>query len=147
MPKVRSFLSAVRAENPALPVGTAGFCWGGQFAVLLAHGAEVDGKPLIDASFTAHPSFLKIPGDIEKIKKPVSIAIGDKDFVLSAAQAKQTEGILKKLEGVKTEIQHYAGAGHGFAVRADYNNDKQSAQAAEAEDQAVNFFTQCFKEV
>lgn len=145
-PKVREFLTAVRAnEAKSLPIGVAGFCWGGQHAVYLASGVEVNGKPLSDACFTAHPSSLSIPGDIKKIKKPTSIAIGDKDFVMPMSQVKETEGELKKISGVHTEIVVYPGAGHGFSVRADMGNEKQSEQAKQAEDQALNFFSEVFK--
>lgn len=148
MPKVNEFFTAVRKdEGASLPVGAAGFCWGGPHIFDLAKGKEVNGKPLVDAVFTAHPSNLSIPGDVKGIKKPVSVAIGDKDFAMSIQQVREMEGALKKIDGLKSEVVVYPGAGHGFSIRADLANEKQAEQAAEAEDQAVKFFTESFTNV
>ncbi|EGR51757.1 uncharacterized protein TRIREDRAFT_33169, partial [Trichoderma reesei QM6a] len=70
-PRVKGFFEQLRKEEgSSLPVGAAGFCWGGKQVILLAHGDTIDGRPLIDAGFTGHPSLLSIPGDIEKLKVP-----------------------------------------------------------------------------
>ena len=45
----------------------------------LAAEAPSDNKALVDVVFTAHPSGLKFPTEIEAIRKPFSVAIGDKD--------------------------------------------------------------------
>lgn len=146
MPKVQRFVEKVRLNEGAnLPIGAAGFCWGGPHVVRLASGlASTDGKPIVDASFTAHPSNLSIPGEIVGIKKPVSFAIGDEDPVLSMKQVTILEGVLKKLD-VKTELVVYPGGGHGFGVRADPNNKQQAKHAAEAEEQAMKFFSDTFQ--
>lgn len=129
-----------RNEAAHLPVGVTGYCWGGKHVVLLAEGFKVDGKPLIDAAFTAHPSFLSLFDDIEKITVPVSFALGDKDNMVSPEQAKQLEKIvLAKPEGQKGECRIYPGYGHGFACRVDVTNEDPKG-AAEAEDQALAWF-------
>ena len=143
-PKIQSYFHSVRQADPSLPIGAAGFCWGGKHTIDLASGTEVNGKPLIDAGFTAHPSNVVVPADIKRIKKPVSIAIGDKDMVMSMAQVKQTQDVLKGMENVKSEVVVYPGAGHGFSVRAELGNEKLLEQAAKAEAQAIDWFTQCF---
>ncbi|KAF9885832.1 hypothetical protein FE257_012304 [Aspergillus nanangensis] len=141
-PIVRSFFESVRQnEGARLPIGVAGFCWGGKHAIYLAHGAEIDGKPLINASFTGHPSFLNVPGDIEKINIPVSLAVGDLDSVVTPVVAKEIEKILSGKDG---EVKIYVGAGHGFCVRADSVLSDASRQAAESEDQAIDWFTRHF---
>lgn len=86
-PIVTSFFTAVREnEGRNLPMGAAGFCWGGKHTVHLAHGlstpATSDGtkpsRPLIDAAFTGHPSMLHdIPDEVGRIRIPTSFAIGD----------------------------------------------------------------------
>ena len=43
--------------------------------MLAADEEKVDGKSLIDCGFTAHPSLLSVPNDMEKVKKPLSVAI------------------------------------------------------------------------
>lgn len=119
-PRVTSFMKAVREnEGASLPIAAAGFCWGGQHVMSLARGETAsNGKPLVDACFTAHPSNLSIPADFEKTTKPVSIAIGDKDFVMPMKQIEQAKKIWAGKSDVETEIRVYPDALHGFAVRA-----------------------------
>ncbi|KAI0465851.1 dienelactone hydrolase family protein [Xylaria cf. heliscus] len=147
-PVVKSFMESLRQNEAAhLPVGVTGYCWGGKHAVLLAEGFKVDGKPLIDAGFTAHPSLLTLFDDIEKIAVPVSFALGDKDNMVSPEQAKQLEKIiLAKPEGQKGEVRIYPGYGHGFACRVDVTNEDPKG-AVEAEDQALAWFEKSFEGV
>lgn len=145
MPRVMSFLTELRkAEAAKLPVGVAGFCWGGQHVVHLAAEAPSDSKPLVDVCFTAHPSAVSFPQDIEKIRKPFSVAIGDKDPLMTQEQARETEAALRKNK-VEYEVVVYEGAGHGFSVRIDRTNPKQTEQAVQAEEQAVKWFTKHFE--
>ncbi len=144
-PKVQKFFQSVREQDPKVPLGAAGFCWGGKFAIDLAQGVEVNGKSMIDACFTAHPSWIIVPTDIEKVKIPLSIAVGDQDFVLPMPQVKQVQGILKDREDITGELVVYSGAGHGFSVRADLGNKQQQKQAEQAKDQAIKWFTEAFK--
>lgn len=140
-PLLHSFFTSLRAnEGSQLPLGVAGFCWGGKHAIDLTHAPKDGSKPLVDTCFVAHPSNLILPVDIEKVSRPLSVAIGDKDFVLREAGRKQVKGILKERENVRSEFVLYPGAGHGFSIRADPKNEKQAEQAAEAEDQAINWF-------
>lgn len=146
-PIVKSFFAAVRQnEGAQLPVGAAGFCWGGKHTVILAHGAEVDGKPLINAGFTGHPSLLSIPGDIEKIKIPVSFALGELDMVVKKPQIEQIKSIMESKDGLG-EVKVYYGAGHGFCVRADHVLKDAEQAATEAEDQALDWFNRQFANV
>jgi len=128
-----------------LPIGAAGFCWGGKHTAVLCHGERsANSKILIDAGFTAHPSRLAIPGDIEKVKLPLSIAHAGDDAVLSMDQIRQVEGIFKKLDGVSHEVVTYPGASHGFSVRADPTKVSEDKHADEAALQAINWFSQHF---
>jgi pimeloyl-ACP methyl ester carboxylesterase len=125
-PRVLKFMLELRkqADTDKLPVGAAGFCWGGHHVVMLCHGAESstglsapgETRSLIDVGFTAHPSFLKIPQDLEGIKLPLSIAWGEHDMQVKLPQVKVAEATLAKNEGVDTEVKIYKGAGHGFGV-------------------------------
>ncbi|KAL3473574.1 dienelactone hydrolase family protein [Aspergillus californicus] len=150
-PIVESFFSAVRhAERADLPIGGAGFCWGGKHTVLMAHGASttVNGveKPLIDAGFTGHPSLLSIPDDIEKIVRPVSFALAELDTNVKAEQIKTIQKIVEGKE-IGGEVKVYLGAGHGFCVRADTAVEDSNRQAKESEEQAVEFFRRCFNKL
>ena len=119
-------------------------------AIYLAHGASSssNGKPLIDAAFTAHPSNLAVPADIEKVKLPLSIAHGTEDVVLSNANAKTIQDIFTQKEketgtqaqGERFEIRTIEGAKHGFAVRGDPDDKAELEYAQIGEDQAVTWF-------
>jgi dienelactone hydrolase len=156
-PKITAFFTALRtAAGPSIPIGAAGYCWGGKHAINLAHGLTLplhlakytDGtRTLIDCAFAAHPAGLDGDGiaEIEKIVMPLSIAIGDKDMVMGM---KMVEGIRKCLdkkreskEGkVESEVVVYPGAKHGFAVRGDPGNEREMEQGVQAEEQAVRWF-------
>lgn len=144
---VRGFFEQLRKDEGATQsIGAAGFCWGGKHVVQLAAGLEKDGKPLLDAGFTAHPSFLSIPGDLEKLKRPVSFALAAKDAQISPDQGAQIKKIVEALPAPATGESHiFAKTGHGFAVRADMNETDVAAQAAKAEDQAIAWFKKHFK--
>ncbi|OAA46578.1 Dienelactone hydrolase [Beauveria brongniartii RCEF 3172] len=145
-PVVKGFFEQLRKDEGATqPIGAAGFCWGGKHVVLLSHGHEIDGKPLLDAGFTAHPSILSIPSDIQKIQRPVSFALAANDDQISPAKAEKVKAIVEALPSPATgEAYVIPGTGHGFAVRADMTKDDVAAQAARAEDQAVDWFNKHF---
>ena len=143
-PRIFDFFKALRQNEAAdLPLGAAGFCWGGRYATLLCHDAEKapDGKSLVDVGFIAHPSLLVLPDDIELVRKPLSIAVGTRDNQLSLPKLEQIKAIFAEKEQGKFELVVYEGAMHGFAVRGNPNNRKELEQGREAEDQAVAWFT------
>ncbi|KAK5941235.1 hypothetical protein PMZ80_006512 [Knufia obscura] len=155
MPKVTAFFEAVR-ENEAkemnLPIGDAGFCWGGQHTFALASGEykTKGGQVLCDAHFTAHPSNVSVPGDAKKVKLPLSVAAAGKDKVMTVEQAREVEAILREKtekEGLKhSEVVYYMEAGHGFGVRADPGNEKVKKHADGSVQQAVRFWNRVFDE-
>jgi len=141
-PVVENFFSELRkAEGANLPVGAAGFCWGGKHTFLLARKAG--DQALIDAGFVGHPSFVDFPGDIEKLKLPLSIAVGDKDNQIPPKMAAEIKTMFEKeSERGAREIRVYDNCGHGFCVRADatLKDSEPVQQAAEAEDQCIEWF-------
>jgi dienelactone hydrolase len=149
MPRVNSFLSSIRGSaDSALPVGCAGFCWGGQHVVRLGLGDSVDPAtklPLSDSLFTAHPSSVT-EADFKHIKRPISVASGSKDIVTSLDMIRKAEAALRQ-SGAKHEVVIYEGARHGWSVRIDRANPKLKEQAEEAERQAVNWFSKTFADV
>ena len=130
-----------------MPVGAAGFCWGGKYVFLLCSDSEkaTNGKSLIDCGFTAHPSNVVIPADAQNVKLPLSVAVGDVDIALSLADVQKTKAILEEKGKDIHEVVIIPGAKHGFAIRAFPNDEKAVAQGLQAEEQAVNWFTKCFK--
>lgn len=143
MPRVKGFIEAIRQSKEGhLPLGAAGFCWGGLHVLALAREPFTTAKeaPLVNAVFTAHPSNISIPDDVTGLRMPVSLAIGDKDFIMPRAQVEKVQKIWDAAKDVATEVIVYPGAGHGFSVRGDPNNGAQVQQSEEAERQAVSWF-------
>lgn len=143
-PKIYDFLRAVREENKGLKLGVAGFCWGGRYTVLLCSGQEKmqDGSPLVDCGYTAHPSSLAVPTDIEAVTLPLSIANGTEDIQLTKEKMDIVRPILEKKskEGIDCELVVYEGAKHGFAVRSKEGDEREARQMKESIEQAVKFF-------
>lgn len=153
-PGVLSFVQGLRTSPPSpfsaqdLKIAAAGFCWGAKHAILLSHDDESSRvqsssdktSPLIDCAFTAHPSLVDMPVDIEKIKMPMSVAVGDKDFVMNAATAKQAKEILDAKDGNNHEFVILPGAEHGFAIRTQVDDAHQLECADKAEKQALAWF-------
>ncbi|KAK5048721.1 hypothetical protein LTR84_005813 [Exophiala bonariae] len=128
-------------EGKDLKVGLAGFCYGGYAATKLAQGELAsNGKTFIDAAFTAHPSFLQVPSDIEKIKLPYSLCVGDADFALPKKEVDKIVVAFDNLKHVRSEVVVIPGAKHGFALRYDQNDKAEQARADKAEDQVVEWF-------
>ncbi|PTB70850.1 alpha/beta-hydrolase [Trichoderma citrinoviride] len=146
-PKVKGFFEQLRKEEgSSLPVGAAGFCWGGKQVVLLGRGDTIDGRPLIDAGFAGHPSLLSLPSEMEALKVPVSFAIGDHDEWISVEQAGRMREIVEaKEESARGEVAVYPQTAHGFCLRADHTFEKSERQADEAAEQCVKWFTAHFK--
>lgn len=151
--RIVDFLRAVRTSvSPPPAVGVAGFCWGGSFAVALTHegpanefvGPTGEGIPLIDCAFTAHPSLLTIPRDVERVSRPLSVANGDDDEFMGRRKMQVLRGVMEgKNSGAgegRYEVVVYPGAKHGFAVRRDWDDDVQRGAKEGSESQAVMFF-------
>jgi dienelactone hydrolase len=142
-PIVLNFMRSLRADPATIntKIGVVGFCWGGQYAVLLAQDNSASGvtesKPLVDAAFTAHPARFTIPEDIEKVKVPLSMALAENDLWVTPAEAQ----ILKRLEKEEPyEVVIFEGTKHGFALRNDEKDEVQMAAAEKAEEQALVWF-------
>ncbi|KAJ2899637.1 Alpha/Beta hydrolase protein [Zalerion maritima] len=159
-PRIFNFFGAIR-QSPSPPefdpgkpvsVGAVGFCWGGKYAVMLAKdapssrvGAHGGGSlvPLVDCAFTAHPSLLSIPSDVTDVGMPLAVGTGDGDEWMGAESTKTMTRVLEA-QGGKHEVEIYPGAMHGFALRGDPKDPKQTEFALQAEDQAVKWFHKHF---
>ncbi|EHL03822.1 putative protein AIM2 [Glarea lozoyensis 74030] len=143
-PRVTQFLTSIRAaQSEPLPIGAAGFCWGGKFVFLLCgETLKFNGRPLIDFGFTAHPSNLVLPLDAENVRLPISVAVGDIDVMVPIKKAEEMKSILEGKGG--NEVVIIPGAAHGFATRAKPEDEKGTQKGVQAEDQAVNWFNRCF---
>lgn len=157
-PRVFGFFQALRTSPPPFPtpnlkIGAAGFCWGGKFTVLLAqnppssrvvrHESQASSpalEQLIDCGFTAHPSFISVPKDIENVTVPLSVAIGSEDMAMKGPLIQQMKEILEKKKD-DHEVIIMPGAKHGFGVRHDPKDPLQNECADKAEKQAINWFS------
>lgn len=158
---VFAFFQALRTSPPPFPttdlkIAAAGFCWGGKHTILLAqdipssrvqrHESQASAKwpeKLIDCAFTAHPSFIDVPGDIEAIAVPTSVVVGDVDIQMKEPAVIQMAKILGGKEG-DHEVVVLKGAKHGFAVRTHPDDGYEMECAEKAEKQAVEWIGRLF---
>lgn len=121
--------------------------------VALTGGTEiVNDRPLIDVGYTAHPSNVVLPTDIENAKLPLAIDSGTADFVLDSAGVKTIQEIFERKneelekgnETPRFDIKTVDDAKHGFAVRCDMENPEEAKQEQIAEDHAVEWFGKWF---
>lgn len=138
-PIISGFVNAVKHIPGTNKVGAIGFCWGGRYAILQAHGRKEGEIGGVDAAFAAHPSLLAIPSDLTPVTKPTSVAVGEKDSYLDMKSVEQLRDELQKT-GAPSEVQVYNDQVHGFALRSDWSSDADRKAMDDAEKQAINWF-------
>ncbi|KAH7317909.1 dienelactone hydrolase [Rhexocercosporidium sp. MPI-PUGE-AT-0058] len=161
LPRILSFHRSLHwdptPETRGLKIGSAGFCWGGKYTILLSHERVEDTSTstvtqppngnrkgvLVDSAFVAHPSKMTFPTDWENIAIPFSMAIGDVDMGIGIEHVRQIQGVLEgegRGVGKEAEVVVYEGAKHGFAIRADSEDGTQARSAEGAKRQAMRWF-------
>ena len=116
-----------------------GFCWGGRYSILQAHGRKEGQIGGVDAAYACHPSLLSIPADITPVAKPTSVAVGEKDSLLDMKSVDQIREALEKT-GVPIEVKVYKDQVHGFALRSDWSSDEDKKAMDDAEKQGIEWF-------
>lgn len=148
-PAVLRYVHAVKASLPlGSRLGVAGFCLGGCWSSRLCGETAAGGGnlPLIDAHFTAHPSSVnaeEMVGYAAKFHVPFSLALGDRDRMVTTDEAHRVETGLKEVfrdEPDKLQVRIYERCGHGFALRADPHEMDENEGAERALEQAVTWF-------
>lgn len=142
-PLVDGFVNTIRQIAGTQKIGAIGFCWGGRYAILQAHGvgktpgeAEVGG---VDAAYACHPSLVAIPDDFEPVQVPLSLALGDHDSLLDAKSVEQIKEIMEK-KSSPSEVKIYEDQIHGFALRSDWSSEKDKKAMDQAEKQGIEWF-------
>lgn len=159
---VINYFKALRTSPPPFPtkdlkIGAAGFCWGGKHTITLAQdhpnhrvtrhpsqSLSSAPEPLIDAAFVAHPTFIKVPDDINLIKIPISWSVGEEDMQMKKPDVQRMKAILENKTDAQHDVQIIPGAIHGFAIRTHPEDKEELAAAQRAEDQAVSWFSRWF---
>jgi dienelactone hydrolase len=149
-PTILAYARSIKTDLSASgKLGVAGFCWGGLQTTKLSQEPAIEGgkNALVDAHFTAHPAGLKPDDFVKGIRKfyvPFSMAIGDRDIVLSKDAVANVEATLRQEfeddQQHHYEVRIYEGCGHGFAVRADPTKTVENEAAGKAADQAIEWF-------
>lgn len=83
---------------------------------------------------------LSVPGDIDAVILPLSIAVGDNNMVLKGPLALLTKEILEKKNAGDHEVNIIPGAKHNFAIRPNAEDRFQMECAEKAELQAIAWF-------
>ena len=126
-------------------IGAIGFCWGGRYAILQAHGQGRDDKGSdiggVDAAYACHPSMVAIPGDFDPVSKPLSLALGTNDSLLDKKSIGQIQDLMARKTEVPHEIRIYKDQVHGFALRSDWGSEKDKKAMDEAAQQGIEWFS------
>jgi dienelactone hydrolase len=85
-----------------------------------------------------------MPGDIQGVTIPLSVAVGNEDMAMKGPLIQQMKEILEVKKKGDHEVVIMPGAKHGFAVRTMKEDKLQMEFADKAEEQAVNWFTRWF---
>ncbi|KAL0477860.1 hypothetical protein AKO1_013673 [Acrasis kona] len=120
LPIVQDTIKELQTQHGITKIAATGYCYGGKLVALM-NQHDIN----FDTSAVAHPSMLKVPYDIERIKKPILFNCAEEDFMLSTKAANESEAILKK-NNVVNKFIHYPGTTHGFAVKPKPNEPKDA---------------------
>jgi len=144
-PLIDGFVNTIRMTPGTNKIGAIGFCWGGRYAILEAHGRNMSGEGSdvggVDAAYACHPSMVAVPGDFESVKVPLSLAFGTKDSLLAEKDRVGIKETMAKRESqAPYEIKEYEDQIHGFALRGDWSSDKDKQAMDAAASQGIQWF-------
>lgn len=84
---------------------------------------------------------MKFPDAWDRVQKPLSLSIGDVDLAIKIDAVKKIKGLMEeKKPAGQHEVVIIPGAKHGFAIRANPDDEDQTKSAAEATKQALSWF-------
>lgn len=132
-PLIEGVVNIVKHTPYTNHVGTLGFCWGGRYSILMAHG-------LVDAAVAVHPSLVDVPGDFNPVTTPTLLAVGDQDSLLPPSSVEQIQNVFKEKTDVATEVKIYEDQVHGFALRGDWSHEKDKKAMDDVTQQGIDWF-------
>lgn len=116
MPKVDAYLKNLKESVGPKSLGAIGYCYGAAFVLKNLYEGG-----LLDSGAVAHPS-LVTPLDFGPIRKPLLMSLGEEDdYFPLETRIKVEEALVKS--GADFQIILFKGAGHGYAVRGDPNDE------------------------
>ncbi|KAI9823741.1 MAG: hypothetical protein M1832_002298 [Thelocarpon impressellum] len=121
-----AFADEVRKLPGTGKVGVIGFCWSGRHVILLA------GSDAVEAAHACHPSLLGILADIEPVKKPLSLAVGEMYSLLDAATVGKIEALLED-KGLRVHEDQV----HGFSLRGEWSSERDREAMDDAQKQGI----------
>ena len=108
-PLIDGFVNTLRTTPGTEKVGAVGFCWGGRYALLEAHGPSehIEGSKAggVDAAVAYHPALVAVPSDFEPLKVPFSLGVGTKDSLLDQTTVGKIQDTIAKLVDVPHELR------------------------------------------
>ncbi|KAL0581756.1 hypothetical protein V5O48_000338 [Marasmius crinis-equi] len=140
------FESARRLRKEYEKWGAIGYCFGG-WAVFRLGAAEniVDGKPLVDAISTGHPTWLT-KDDIAGVGVPVQVLAPEHDSVYTQ-ELKEFTFIEVPKKGVPLDYQHFPGVHHACFTRGNPNMKGERDAMIRGKNAAVAWFRQFLHDV
>ncbi|KAI5474190.1 alpha/beta-hydrolase [Pseudohyphozyma bogoriensis] len=131
---------AVLKKDGVKEFAATGYCFGARYVVDLAFDKE------IKVAIVAHPSLLKVPDDLEKLKSlpllPILFNTCETDGMFPLESQKKADEILGGEKNYKRN--YYAGCSHGFAVRGDLSDPVVKAAKENAFEQSVSWLKEHF---
>jgi len=143
MPIMSNVIKTLKEQEGIQKIGVIGYCYGGKIAVLM--GGKHENVPQVDAIAAAHPSFLKVPADIEALDRPSLFMFSEVDPMLSKEKADLITSIVKKKGVPFSECTMYEKVKHGFAVRGNDKKPEVAAARRAALAQGNRFFMNTLK--
>lgn len=137
--RYQAVMKALKEDQGVTQMGVQGYCWGGRFAVRFAQQTDA-----VDVASCAHPAQLRLPEDLELLKRPVCFVLSEEDRELGV---KERAGMLKILEtkkereGYTYALKMFEGTVHGFAVRGQDDDPEVRVKRQEAFRMACEFMS------
>eukprot|EP00271_Cylindrocystis_brebissonii_P012975 TRINITY_DN32505_c0_g1_i1.p1 TRINITY_DN32505_c0_g1~~TRINITY_DN32505_c0_g1_i1.p1 ORF type:complete len:279 (-),score=53.68 TRINITY_DN32505_c0_g1_i1:1027-1863(-) len=140
MPLMENVIQGLKTELSITKIGLVGLCYGGYYC--LRFGAVED---KIDAFVSAHTQ-IKVPEDIQPLKKPGLFICVENDWAFSNAKRAEAEALMSKREDAENyKFKLYPGTYHGFVARGDENTPVIQAAKEDAAKEAVEFLQKHLK--